>query len=302
MNFKFLFCFIILIFPIMLFPLSSNPVYYTPSEEYHIVKPGESLQAISEKYSLSVDNLKLFNSLSSDRIFSGQKIYLIPKITYKTEFITVRSIPKRGYHIVNPRESIHRISKMYDLSILEIMEFNNLKSFTTKVGQKIYLKKIMKEKKIPKQDELKTEKTSREPAVEKTKIKENIKFSKTEDLFVPVRGTVTSEFGLRNGKPHKGIDISAPIGDPIFAVQDGKVVYVGNQRGYGNIVILEHKNYVMTVYAHNDANLVRLGEDVKRGQPIATLGQTGTTSGPHLHFEYRIKGKAINPREVFPSL
>jgi murein DD-endopeptidase MepM/ murein hydrolase activator NlpD len=191
---------------------------------------------------------------------------------------------------------------MYDLSILEIMEFNNLKSFTIKVGQKIYLKKTMKKKKIPKQDELKTEKTPGESAIKKSKRKENIKFSKTEDMFVPVRGTVTSEFGLRNGKPHKGIDISAPIGDPIFAVQDGKVVYVGNQRGYGNIVILEHKNYVMTVYAHNEANLVRLGEDVKKGQPIATLGQTGTTSGPHLHFEYRIRGKAINPREVFPNL
>ena len=58
----------------------------------------------------------------------------------------------------------------------------------------------------------------------------------------------------------------------------------------------------MTIYAHNETNLVRLGEKVKQGQPIATVGETGTTSGPHLHFEYRVKGKAINPRDVLPNL
>ena len=70
----------------------------------------------------------------------------------------------------------------------------------------------------------------------------------------------------------------------------------------GNVIILEHKDHTMTVYAHNEANLVRLEEKVDKGQPIATVGQTGTASGPHLHFEYRINGKAINPREVLPTL
>jgi murein DD-endopeptidase MepM/ murein hydrolase activator NlpD len=68
------------------------------------------------------------------------------------------------------------------------------------------------------------------------------------------------------------------------------------------VVILEHDDYVMTVYAHNETNLVRLGEIVKQGQPIATLGNTGSTDGPHLHFEYRVQGKAIDPRQVLPGL
>ena len=101
---------------------------------------------------------------------------------------------------------------------------------------------------------------------------------------------------------HKGIDIAASIGEPVYAVLNGTVAFAGTQRGYGNVIILEHKGYVMTIYAHNETNLVRLGEKVKQGQPIATIGETGTTSGPHLHFEYRVKGKAINPRDVLPNL
>jgi len=106
---------------------------------------------------------------------------------------------------------------------------------------------------------------------------------------------------MRDGKPHKGIDVAAEIGAPIHAAMSGKVVYVGTQRGYGNVIILEHENYVMTVYAHNETNLVRLDDIVNSGQPIATVGETGTTTGPHLHFEYRVQGRAVNPREIFPD-
>ncbi|MCB5230130.1 MAG: M23 family metallopeptidase, partial [Candidatus Cloacimonas sp.] len=68
-----------------------------------------------------------------------------------------------------------------------------------------------------------------------------------------------------------------------------------------NVVLLEHANFIITVYAHNERNLVRLGDSVKKGQPIATVGQTGNATTPHLHFEYRVKGKAINPRNVIGS-
>jgi len=76
------------------------------------------------------------------------------------------------------------------------------------------------------------------------------------------------------------------------------VVFAGVQGNYGNVIVIEHPDFVMTVYAHNDANLVKVNDSVKRGQIIAHLGSTGNATGPHLHFEYRIKGKAINPRKV----
>ena len=283
-----------------IFSLSSNPRYYTLSKKYHYVKKGEILKNISEKYSISVEKLKLFNNLNSDKVFIGQKIYLIPKPQKKSEFVTVRPIPKCKYHLVKPRESIYRISKMYDLGILDIVEFNDLNTLSLNAGQKIWLEsghlKVPIEE-IKKEEPEEIQKES--DLTEENKIPE--KPASQKELFLPVNGKVTSEFGPRAGRQHKGIDISAPIGEPIYAAMDGKVAFAGTQKGYGNIVILEHDDYVMTIYAHNETNLVRLGEEVKKGQPIATLGDTGTTTCPHLHFEYRSKGKAINPREVLPD-
>jgi murein DD-endopeptidase MepM/ murein hydrolase activator NlpD len=281
--------------------LSSNPLYVTPSGDYHIVKKGETLQSIAGQYSLSIQKIKLFNNMTSDRVFVGQKIFLYPRPAKKQEFVTQRKIPKKGYHLVKPKESIHRIAKMYGLSVFNILDYNNLNTYKLEPGMKIMLiagktKPAEASKPTVKQAKPKTTKTGKpiptHPTITKPKTK----------LALPLNGEVTSEFGLRNGRPHKGIDIASDKGDPIHAALKGEVVYSGTQRGYGNVIILEHDNYIMTVYAHNEANLVRLGETVSKEQPIATVGQTGTASGPHLHFEYRIKGKAINPREVLPGL
>jgi len=280
--------------------LSSNPLYVTPSGDYHIVKKGETLQSISGQYSLSIEKIKLFNNMTSNRIFVGQKIFLYPHPSKKQEFVTQRKIPKKGYHLVKPKESIHRIAKMYDLSVFDILDYNNLNTYKLEPGMKIMLatgktKPVETSKPQIEPTKQKTPKTGKpiptHPTITKPKTK----------LALPLNGTITSEFGLRNGRPHKGIDIAADKGNPIHAALKGKVVYSGTQRGYGNVIILEHDNYVMTVYAHNEANLVRLGEIIYKGQPIATVGQTGTATGPHLHFEYRVKGKAINPRKVLPG-
>ncbi len=106
---------------------------------------------------------------------------------------------------------------------------------------------------------------------------------------------------MRKGRPHKGIDIAAPTGTPIYASQKGKVIFSGVQRGYGNVILIEHDNHFITVYAHNEANLVRENDFVKQGQPIATIGNSGNSSGPHLHFEIRLHGKAQNPRNYLPD-
>ena len=280
------------------FALSSNPLYVTTSGDYHIVKKGETLQSIAGQYYLSIEKIKLFNNMTSDRVFMGQKLFLHPRPIKKQEFVAQRKVPQKGYHIVKPKETIHRIAKMYNLSVFDILDYNNLNTYKLEPGRKIMLiagktKPAEASKPTIKPTTPKTGKPiPTHPAITKPITK----------LALPLRGEVTSEFGLRNGRPHKGIDIAAVKGNPIHAALKGKVVYSGTQRGYGNVIILEHNNYIMTVYAHNEANLVRLGEMVNKGQPIATVGQTGTASGPHLHFEYRIKGKAINPREVLPRL
>ena len=272
---------------------SSRPLYQTPSQDYHIVQKGETLYSISEKYSIPAEKLKLFNNLKTDRIFEGQKIYLYPRQKKKSDFVTVRSIPKEGFHIVKSKETIFRISKMYNLDILDIMDYNDLHGLELKTGMKLWLREQVVE--------LRDKIVSKDVDFPKTKEPDKKVILSQAKIFLPVKGVVTSEFGMRDGRPHKGIDIGSERGEPVFAALDGKVVFAGTQRGYGNVVILEHDNFTMTVYAHNESNLVRLGENVKKGQPIATVGQTGNATAPHLHFEYRVEGKAIDPRTVLPQ-
>ncbi|MBD2060739.1 M23 family metallopeptidase [Funiculus sociatus GB2-A5] len=115
--------------------------------------------------------------------------------------------------------------------------------------------------------------------------------------IMPARGTLTSGYGRRWGRMHKGIDIAAPIGTPIFAAASGVVVYAGwNSGGYGNLIDIQHADGSVTRYAHNNRLLVREGETVEQGQLISEMGSTGRSTGPHLHFEIRPQGKAaVNP-------
>jgi murein DD-endopeptidase MepM/ murein hydrolase activator NlpD len=110
-------------------------------------------------------------------------------------------------------------------------------------------------------------------------------------------GIISSEYGSRWGRQHKGIDIAADTGEPILAAADGQVIYAGNGlNGYGNVVILRHDARVTTLYAHNSALRAQVGETVKAGQVIALLGSTGHSTGPHCHFEIRDDSEAVNPR------
>lgn len=109
------------------------------------------------------------------------------------------------------------------------------------------------------------------------------------------RGKITSGFGSRNGRPHEGLDVSGKFGQPIKSVANGRVVYSGVMSGYGRIVVIYHGGGVSSVYAHNRENLVKVGDLVEKSQPVATIGQSGRATGPHLHFEIRKDGEATNP-------
>ncbi len=94
---------------------------------------------------------------------------------------------------------------------------------------------------------------------------------------------------------HNGIDIAAPIGTKIKAATGGEVIYSGERPGYGKVVIIKNSAGLETIYAHNKENLVNQGDIVNQGDVIATVGITGRTTGPHVHFEVRINNKPINP-------
>jgi murein DD-endopeptidase MepM/ murein hydrolase activator NlpD len=116
-----------------------------------------------------------------------------------------------------------------------------------------------------------------------------------------VTGTLSSPFGWRTDpftgrqKFHSGIDIAAEMGTPVFALQKGVVVFSGLYGGYGNVVVLSHGNQLYTLYGHHSQLLVQPGQVVLPGQPIATVGSTGHSTGPHLHFEVHYQQQYVNP-------
>ena len=111
----------------------------------------------------------------------------------------------------------------------------------------------------------------------------------------PVNGPVVSGYGMRWGRLHEGIDISASSGTPIWAAASGTVIHAGWLGGYGNLVVVDHGDGLATAYAHASAILVGVGQQVSQGESLSLVGSTGNSSGPHLHFEVRVNGVAVDP-------
>ncbi len=123
-----------------------------------------------------------------------------------------------------------------------------------------------------------------------------------EGFIWPAKGVLTSGFGWRWGRMHKGVDIAGPTGTPVVAAAEGVVVTAGwNSGGYGYLVEIRHPDGSLTLYAHNNRVLVQAGQQVTQGQQISEMGSTGYSTGPHLHFEVHPSGKgAVNPMAYLP--
>lgn len=126
-------------------------------------------------------------------------------------------------------------------------------------------------------------------------------FKKSSGPVLPSEGIISSEFGPRlhplrgRWSFHRGIDIAAPHGSPVRAIRDGRVTFSGYTEGYGNLVVIDHGDGLITRYGHNSKNLVKEGDSVSRGDIIAEVGSTGLSTGAHLHFEVWMDGKPIDP-------
>jgi murein DD-endopeptidase MepM/ murein hydrolase activator NlpD len=118
---------------------------------------------------------------------------------------------------------------------------------------------------------------------------------------LPVDGRISSHYGWREDpfsgqeKFHAGIDIATPSGQEVYPVSKGLVIFSGLTNGYGNTVVIDHEDGFVSKYGHNLTNLVSVGDAVNPDQAIALTGNTGRSTGPHLHFEVQYKGKSVNP-------
>ncbi|MBE5822155.1 MAG: M23 family metallopeptidase [Clostridiales bacterium] len=118
----------------------------------------------------------------------------------------------------------------------------------------------------------------------------------------PARGTITSRFGYRSSGFHTGIDIANPVGTPIYAAADGVVIKAETIGNYGRTIVIQHADNMITYYAHCNELLVNVGDEITQGTQVATIGMTGRTTGPHVHFEVRIDNKCVDPTSYIENI
>jgi len=207
------------------------------------------------------------------------------------------------YHPVRKGETLWRICSAYQVNILSVSMFNGITDpEEISAGQRLFIPGAKTVLRVdPKAQTTPTTDVGGRPTQEvrptpETRPEPGLRFG------WPVKGRITSRFGIRKGKRHDGIDIAAPRGTAVIASESGKVVYSGDGiRGYGNLIIIEHRRHFSTVYAHNHKNIVPVDAVVRKGQRIATVGNTGRSKGNHLHFEIRRKVKTVDPMKYLPN-
>lgn len=206
---------------------------------------------------------------------------------------------------VRAGDTLYSIGKRFGIDYRQLARRNRIRSpYNIFIGQHLYLTGAAPlSQSLP----VKT-KSYKKPKASKKKAKLSSPNYKTKaggyagnKLIWPVKGKITSRFGRRGSRMHDGIDISAREGTPVRAATNGTVVY-SDQRlsGYGKLVIIRHGRNLFTAYAHNQRNLVKKGDKVRRGDTIAKVGHTGRAKGSHLHFEVRHGSTAVDPLSYLP--
>jgi murein DD-endopeptidase MepM/ murein hydrolase activator NlpD len=237
------------------------------------VRRGDTLWSISKSHGVSVDELRAANGLAArEGLRVGQDL-VVPG--------AMRS------HVVRRGETLWRIAKQHGSTVGAIAQANGIGDVTRlSVGQRLW---------VPSSGARAPANLDRS-AQAWTSADRRGRADPAGRFVWPVRGRVSSRFGLRRNHHHDGLDISAPRGTPVHAAASGRVIHADSSlSGYGKMVIIKHGDRYSTVYAHNDRLFVKVGQFVEQGQRIAEVGKTGRASSPHLHFEVRYDGRPRDP-------
>jgi len=233
-----------------------------PTVLVHTVRAGETLWDIAQAYGITVDSIVSANDLKNpNRLQVGQKL----------EILTVKGV----LHEVASGESLWEIAQRYKVPLNDIVEVNNIAD-PSRIQPKTKLI-IPGATRVLRSDALVV----------------NGQLQKAFDW--PVSGRISSKYGQRWGRMHNGLDIAVNTGTPVKAAADGKVTFAGWNGNYGILVVIDHGNGVETRYAHNSRVNVKVGQQVSRGQVVAYSGNTGNSTGPHVHFEIRYRNNPVNP-------
>lgn len=243
----------------------------------YTVKNGDTLDSIAVNFGLNTSTIAASNNLSKDSLLKEGQQLVFPSI----DGIVYR---------VNSGDTLYNICFAYSIDISSVTDANSISaSSILRVGQQLIL---------PGVDSLKAVAPVKKDVKSSGSVKIASRSSSSSSKFgiYPVKGHVTSGFGPRDGEFHKGIDICAPTGTAIYAAADGRVESAGwNNGGYGNLIIIQHSNGLLSYYGHCSKIIVSAGERVTQGQKIGEVGMTGDATGPHCHFEIRVGNNPVNP-------
>lgn len=263
-------------------------------ETVHKVVAGDTLHSIAKKYDVWEDQLLADNKgINSKKLEVGSNII----VKQQAPVLTYEVIEKITYDKVIE----HKVEEQKSADIYEGMTetqqagSDGLSEITARVT-------LQNGKKVEEEDLVTTVKE--EPVTEVVLVgtKERPPTVGSGKYIWPLKDsfTQTSGFGSRWGRQHKGIDLAVSVGTTVYAADGGTVVEAQYSGSYGNVVMIDHQNGQETRYAHNSKLLVKKGDKVYQGQPIAKSGNTGRSTGPHVHFEIRFNGEPRNPLNYLP--
>ncbi len=242
-------------------------------QKFYIVKPGDTLLNIGEKYRVNVSALAAVNEILDYNLIESGQVLNIPG-----KFIT---------HRVAKNENLTKIAAFYRVDIDELKIKNKITNEDIILtGQQLIIPLLAGNEN---ENELDTT-----DSAGNTKAKTNSNWT-IGQMSWPVIGWISSPFGLRDGRVHEGLDIATVEGEPVYAVRAGQVIFAGPRGTYGLTVIIDHGAGLTTLYAHASSLLVQENDWVKEGQFIARVGSTGHSNGPHLHFEVRLNEIPYDP-------
>lgn len=227
----------------------------------YVVREGDTLATVAKMFGVSTNTIKWSNDLKSNTLTVGTRLTILP----------VSGIT----HTVQKGDTISSIAKKYNGDVDEIIEFNDLSVGKISIGDKI----IVPNGEISTNTLVKDSKKT--PVISTNKIPTYSGY-----YMLPTKGIRTR--GVKPG--HKGVDIANDVGTPIYASADGKVIVADDQGyngGFGKYVVISHSNGTQTLYGHMSAVLTTVGATVEQGDLIGKMGNTGKSTGPHLHFEVR---------------
>ena len=263
-------------------------------ETVHKVVAGDTLHSIAKKYDVWEDQLLADNKgINSKKLEVGSNII----VKQQAPVLTYEVVEKITYDKVIE----HKVEEQKSADIYEGMTetqqagSDGLSEITARVT-------LQNGKKVEEEDLVTTVKE--EPVTEVVLVgtKERPPTVGSGKYIWPLKDSFTqsSGFGSRWGRQHKGIDLAVSVGTTVYAADGGTVVEAQYSGSYGNVVMIDHQNGQETRYAHNSKLLVKKGDKVYQGQPIAKSGNTGRSTGPHVHFEIRFNGEPRNPLNYLP--